>query len=63
MTQSIMTFTRVVLFGLGVVISSASAADKITLSSTNPTAFDIDYVVAKEKASLPRRISTSSRPT
>jgi ABC-type nitrate/sulfonate/bicarbonate transport system substrate-binding protein len=25
------------------------AADKITLSSTNPTAFDIDYVAAKEK--------------
>ena len=49
MTRSIMTFSRVVLFGLGVVISSASAADKITLSSTNPTAFDIDYVVAKEK--------------
>ena len=26
-----------------------SAADKITLSSTNPTAFDVDYVVAREK--------------
>ena len=25
------------------------AADKITISSTNPTAFDIDYVAAKEK--------------
>ena len=28
---------------------SVSAADKITISSTNPTAFDIDYVAAKEK--------------
>ncbi|HSK29061.1 MAG TPA: ABC transporter substrate-binding protein [Candidatus Limnocylindria bacterium] len=26
-----------------------AAADKITISSTNPTAFDIDYVVAREK--------------
>lgn len=26
-----------------------SAADKITLSSPNPTAFDIDYVVSREK--------------
>jgi len=25
------------------------AADKITISSTNPTAFDIDYVAAKDK--------------
>ena len=29
--------------------SQSFAADKITLSSTNPTAFDIDYVAAKEK--------------
>jgi len=29
--------------------SQLFAADKITLSSTNPTAFDIDYVAAKEK--------------
>jgi len=27
----------------------AGAADKITMSSTNPTAFEIDYVVAKDK--------------
>jgi len=29
--------------------SRAGAADKLTMSSTNPTAFEIDYVVAKEK--------------
>ena len=29
--------------------SQSFAADKITLSSTNPTAFDIDFVVAKDK--------------
>ena len=31
------------------VCGTVAAADKITLSSTNPTAFDIDYVVAREK--------------
>ena len=31
------------------VCGAVAAADKITLSSTNPTAFDIDYVVAREK--------------
>ena len=38
---------------IAILFTSASsqsfAADKITLSSTNPTAFDIDYVAAKEK--------------
>lgn len=29
--------------------SQSLAADKITLSSTNPTAFDIDFVVARDK--------------
>jgi len=29
--------------------SQSFAADKITLSSTNPTAFDIDFVVARDK--------------
>jgi NitT/TauT family transport system substrate-binding protein len=29
--------------------SPAGAADRLTMSSTNPTAFDIDHIVAKEK--------------
>jgi ABC-type nitrate/sulfonate/bicarbonate transport system substrate-binding protein len=35
--------------GATAVCGTVAAADKITLSSTNPTAFDIDYVVAREK--------------
>ena len=38
-----------VLFVLLITSSQSRAADKITLSSTNPTAFEIDHVVAKEK--------------
>ena len=39
-----------VLLALSVLYCSrAGAADKLTMSSTNPTAFEIDYVVAKEK--------------
>ena len=37
------------LFLLLVSVSQSYGADKITLSSTNPTAFEIDHVVAKEK--------------
>jgi len=37
------------LFLLLVLVSQSYGADKITLSSTNPTAFEIDHVVAKEK--------------
>ena len=37
-------FTTIMFWG-----GAISAADKITISSTNPTAFDIDYVAAKEK--------------
>ena len=49
-----MTRTIFYLAGIfaAVLLSTSShsfAADKITLSSTNPTAFDIDYVVAREK--------------
>lgn len=32
-----------------VIGSPVAAADRLTMSSTNPTAFDIDHVVAKEK--------------
>jgi NitT/TauT family transport system substrate-binding protein len=38
-----------VLFVLAVPYSTASGADKLTLSSTNPTALDLDHVVAKER--------------
>jgi ABC-type nitrate/sulfonate/bicarbonate transport system substrate-binding protein len=42
---------RVAIFGLFVLWhpSAARALDKLTLSSTNPTAFEIDHIVAKEK--------------
>ena len=43
---------RYVILGLCILwlpSSQSHAADKITLSSTNPTAFEIDHVVAKEK--------------
>ncbi|HEX5604884.1 MAG TPA: ABC transporter substrate-binding protein, partial [Candidatus Binatia bacterium] len=43
---------RYVILGLFLLLLSApqsDGADKITLSSTNPTAFEIDHVVAKEK--------------
>jgi ABC-type nitrate/sulfonate/bicarbonate transport system substrate-binding protein len=42
--------TAVMVAGMFLTASAQSfAADKITISSTNPTAFDIDYVAAKEK--------------
>jgi ABC-type nitrate/sulfonate/bicarbonate transport system substrate-binding protein len=34
---------------VSVLAITASAADKLTLSSTNPTAFDFDFVVARDK--------------
>jgi ABC-type nitrate/sulfonate/bicarbonate transport system substrate-binding protein len=49
MTTLSKRFALLVLFVLLVLSSPAPAADKITLSSTNPTAFDIDHVVAREK--------------
>ena len=47
MTTLIKRFT--ILVPLVLWVAQTFAADKITISSTNPTAFDIDYVVAKEK--------------
>lgn len=38
----------IVMVLVGLLVKT-SGADKITLSSTNPTAFDIDYGVAREK--------------
>ena len=49
MTRSISLCALFVLFAFLVLLPRAGAADKITMSSTNPTAFEIDYVVAKDK--------------
>lgn len=49
MRRSISTCALFVLFALLGLAPRAGAADKITMSSTNPTAFEIDYVVAKDK--------------
>jgi len=46
------TITRcllIALIGLCFRTGTASSADKLSLSSTNPTALDLDHVVAKEK--------------
>ncbi len=49
MTRSISLCALFVLFAFLGLSPRAGAADKITMSSTNPTAFEIDYVVAKDK--------------
>jgi len=49
MTRRFFKLVLFVLSVLSVLLSAPSAADNLTLSSTNPTAFEIDYVVAKEK--------------
>ena len=47
--RSIKLYTILGLFIISILSSQSRGADKITLSSTNPTAFEIDHVVAKEK--------------
>jgi NitT/TauT family transport system substrate-binding protein len=47
--RSILIFALFVLFAFLGLSPRAGAADKITMSATNPTAFEIDYVVAKDK--------------
>jgi len=47
--KSIKRYSLLALFLLLLPLSQSHGADKITLSSTNPTAFEIDHVVAKEK--------------
>jgi NitT/TauT family transport system substrate-binding protein len=49
MTRPFKKFVIFVLFVLFVGSSQLLAADKLTLSSTNPTALDLDHVVAKDK--------------
>jgi NitT/TauT family transport system substrate-binding protein len=48
-TRPISLCALFVLFAFLGLSPRAGAADKITMSSTNPTAFEIDYVVAKDK--------------
>jgi NitT/TauT family transport system substrate-binding protein len=49
MTNSILKFVLSVLLVLPFPLTSARAADKLTLSSTNPTALELDNIVAREK--------------
>lgn len=49
MRRWMMTCALFVLFGLLGLFAHATAADKLTLSATNPTALDLDLVVAKDK--------------
>ncbi len=49
MTTRTKRFVLFVLFSLFILPAHSRGADKITLSSTNPTAFDIDFVVARDK--------------
>ena len=49
MTKSLWTCALLVVFGLFVRSSLILATDKLSLSSTNPTALDFDHVVAKER--------------
>ena len=49
MTSALLTLALSVLFVLSGLSSTARAADKLTLSATNPTALDLDHVVARDK--------------
>ena len=49
MLRSPKTTALFVLLALSVLSGHPFAADKLSLSSTNPTALDLDHVVAKEK--------------
>jgi NitT/TauT family transport system substrate-binding protein len=50
MKQSIVKLISAAIIGLFGLSVESLAADKLTLSSTNPTALDLDHVVAKEKS-------------
>ena len=50
MKQSIVKLISIAVFGFFGLSVETLAADKLTLSSTNPTALDLDHVVAKEKS-------------
>lgn len=48
------TTLRTFIVTLLILCSPAAAADKLTLSSTNPTALELDQIVAREKGFLER---------
>jgi NitT/TauT family transport system substrate-binding protein len=48
------TSLRTFIVALLILCSPAAAADKLTLSSTNPTALELDQIVAREKGFLER---------
>lgn len=50
MKQSIVKLISAAIIGLFGLSVESLATDKLTLSSTNPTALDLDHVVAKEKS-------------
>jgi len=54
MTRSIDKLAMLVLFVHLGVLAHVSAADKLTMSSTNPTALEIDQMVAREKGFFAR---------
>ncbi len=54
MTRSIAKFILIAVFGFFVPAAQAFAADKITMSSTNPTALEMDQMVARDKGYFAR---------
>jgi len=49
MTLAIQRLAIVIAFGILLPSVTATAADKVRLSATNPTALDLDHLVAREK--------------
>ena len=57
MTRSIVKFILIAICNFFATTAPASAADKVTMSSTNPTAFEIDQIVARAtRVSSPGKI-------
>lgn len=54
MTRFIAKFILIAVFGLFVPAAPAFAADKVTMSSTNPTALEMDQMVARDKGYFAR---------
>jgi NitT/TauT family transport system substrate-binding protein len=54
MTRSFLIFALSALFGLWVLSPPADAADKLTMSASNPTALEIDQMVGRDKGFFAR---------
>ena len=54
MTRSIAKLILIAVFGFFVPAALAFAADKITMSSTNPTALEMDQMVARDRGFFAR---------